>query len=117
MRARLTNGLKRPKAIVVLESLDCGRRTDAKRGDKAKRAVIGLLQYHQNSAGKQRSWTVDCADENSGMGYRADRTLVARQLGVVSVYVDRLNDAREGDQQDTQIRQSRARCVFARFVR
>jgi hypothetical protein len=50
------------------------------------------------------------------MGHGADRTLMAGQLGVVSVYVDRLDYAGESDQQDTQQRQSQGLLFFARFV-
>jgi len=63
--------------------------------------VFDLRRYRQNPADKERNWAVDPADENSRMGHGADRTFVAWQLGVVSVYVDRLDDAGESDQQDT----------------
>ena len=94
-------GLKKPESILVCEFLGCGWRADAKRGDKTKRAVFHLRRYREGPANKQRNRAVDRADENPGMGHRADRTLMARQLGVVSVYVDRLDDAGESDQQDT----------------
>jgi hypothetical protein len=35
------------------------------------------------------------------MGYRADRTLMAGKLGIVCVDVDCLDNAGEGNQQDT----------------
>jgi len=100
----------------VFESLDCGRRTDAKRGDKAKRAADDFWRYHQNGADKERDWPVHRTTENSGMRHGADRTLMAGKLGIISVYVDCLDDAGEGDQEDTQQRQSCDGGVFARLV-
>jgi hypothetical protein len=35
------------------------------------------------------------------MSHGADRTLMAGKLGIVGVYVDRLDDAGEDDQEDT----------------
>jgi hypothetical protein len=58
-----------PRSILVCEFLDCGRRTDAKRGDKTKGAVIDLRQYGESPADKKRNRAVDRADENSGMGH------------------------------------------------
>ena len=63
--------------------------------------MFDLRRRHQNPADKERNRAVYRADENSGMGHGTDRTFVARQFGVVSVYVDRLDDAGESDQQDT----------------
>src|SRR5580692_5344251 len=100
-RARVRNGAESPNQFSCANSLDWWRRTDAKRGDKTERAAGDLWQFRRNSTDKERNRTVDRADENSGMGHGADRTLMARQLGVVSVYVDRLDEAGEGDQQDT----------------
>jgi len=82
----------------VCESLDCGRRTDAKRGDKAKRIVGNFRGHSQNGADKKRDWPVDCAIENSGMSHGADRTLVPGKLRVVSMNVNRLDDAGKCDQ-------------------
>jgi hypothetical protein len=63
--------------------------------------MFDLRRCHQNPADKERNRAVDRADENSGMSHGADRTLMTGQLGVVSVYVDGLDDAGESDQQDT----------------
>ena len=85
----------------MLESLDCGRRTDAKAGDEAKRVAGSLWGNRQNGAHKKWNRPVHRATENPGMGYGADRTLMARKLGIVSVNVDRLDNASESDQEDT----------------
>jgi len=67
----------------VRESLDRGRRTDAKRGDKAKRVAGSFRRYRQNRADKERNWPIDRTAENSGMSHGADRTLMAGQLGII----------------------------------
>jgi hypothetical protein len=50
------------------------------------------------------------------MSHGANRTLVGGKLGIVSVYVDCLDNASEGDEQDTQQRQSSNGLVFAQLV-
>ena len=50
------------------------------------------------------------------MGHGADRTLMAGNLGIVGVYVDCLDDAGEGNEEDAQQRQSCEVRVFARLV-
>jgi hypothetical protein len=102
----------------VFESLDCGRRTNTKRKDEARRFADGVRRHDQNGADEERDWPVDRTTENSGMRHGADGTLVARKLGIVRVYMDCLDDAGERDQQDTQQRQSCDGPVFvrARFV-
>lgn len=97
----------------MLESLDRRRRADTKRRDKARRLADYFLRYDRNGADKEWDWLVDRAVENSGMRHRADRTLMAGKLGIFGVYVDRLDDASEGDQKDTQQRQSGNKRVFA----
>ncbi len=84
----------------MCESLDHGRRTDAKAGYEAKRVVGSLWRHRQNSAHKERDRPVHCATKHAGMGDGADRTLMAGKLGIVSVNVDSLDDAGERDQQD-----------------
>jgi hypothetical protein len=86
---------------VVFESLDCRRRTDAKRGDEAKRLADCVWRRCQNGADKDCGWPVYRSTQNSGMGHGADRTLVTGKLGIVSVNVNRLDDADEGDEQNT----------------
>jgi hypothetical protein len=109
-------GFRRPRSILVFEFLDCGRRTDAKRGDEAKGLADDLWRYRQNGTDKERGWPVHRRTENSGMGHGAERTLMAGKLGIIRVYVDGLDDAGEGDQKDTQQRQSCNGRVFARLV-
>jgi hypothetical protein len=100
-----------------LESLDGGRRTNAKRGDKAKRDVCDFWRYYENSADKDRDGAVNGTAKNSGMGHGANRALMAGKLGVVTVNVDCLDDADECDKKDTQQRQSGNSCLFARVTR
>jgi hypothetical protein len=77
--------------------------------------MVDLRQYDQNSADKKRNRAIDNADQNSGMSYGADRTLMTGQFGVVRVYVDSLDDASESDQEDAQQRHNYRR-AFARLV-
>jgi len=72
-----------------------------KAGDEAKRVAGSLWGKRQNGAHKKWNRPVHCATENPGMGYGADRTLMARKLGIVSVYVDGLDDAGERHEEDT----------------
>jgi len=97
-------GLKSPRLILVLESLDGGRRTDAKRGDKTERIAGRLGHHHQSCADKERDGSIHRTTQNSSVGHGADRTLVAGKLGIISVNVDGLDDAYKGDQKDTQQR-------------
>jgi hypothetical protein len=105
-----------PGPILVLESLDGRWRTDAKRGDEAGRLAEDFVGYDRNRAREERDWPVHRTAENSGVRHRADRTLMAGKLGILGVYMDRLDDAGEGDQQDTQQRQSCNERVLARLV-
>ena len=100
----------------MLESLDRGRWADAKSGNEAERFAGGFRGCRQNGANKDRHWPVDCTTQNAGMGDRADRTLMAGNLGIVSVDVDGLNHADKGDQDDTHQRQHGKACVLARSV-
>jgi hypothetical protein len=109
-------GPKSPRSILSFEFLDCGRRTDAKRGDKAKRVTGCFRHDHERGAHKERDGPINRTTENSGVGYGADRALVAGELGIVSVNVDSLDNADEGNEQDTQQRQSRSGRAFARLV-
>jgi hypothetical protein len=93
-------GLKSPKSILLWESLDGGRRTNAERRDKPKRWPGDSCGYDQSPADKERDKLTCRTVDNTSMGYRTDRTLMAGKLGIVCVYVDSLNHAGEGDQQD-----------------
>jgi hypothetical protein len=108
-------GLRRPRSILVFESLDCRRWADTKREDEAGKLADYVWRYRQNCADKDWGWPVCRTAEHSGMRHRADRTLMAWQLGIVSVYVDCLDDADERYQENTQQSQSYA-CIFARPV-
>jgi hypothetical protein len=99
-RARVDQWAEKPGSILECESLDRGRRTDAKVEDEAKRIADSHWRHRENSAHKKRDWPEHCATKNSGMGHGADRTLMAGKLGIVSVNVDGLDDAGESDQQD-----------------
>jgi hypothetical protein len=95
-------GSKSPRSILMcLESLDGGRRTDAKSGDKAQRLASCFWRYDDSRANKEGDRAINRCTENSGMGHGAYRALVTGKPGVVSVYVDGLDDADEGDQEDT----------------
>jgi hypothetical protein len=94
-------GLKSPRSILLFESLNCGRRTDAKRGDKTQRVAGRFWHDHESSVDNERDWLINRTTENSGVGYGADRTLMAGKLGIVGVNVDSLDDADERDEQDT----------------
>ena len=65
-------GLKGPRSILLFESLDCGRGTDAKRGDKTKRIAGRFRHHYERGADKERDWTINRATENPGMGHGAD---------------------------------------------
>ena len=65
-------GLKSPRSMVMFESLDCGRRTDAKRGDKTKRVAGRFWHDYKRGADKERDWPIYRTTENSGMGKGAD---------------------------------------------
>jgi hypothetical protein len=65
-------GLKSPRSILLFESLDCGRRTDAKRRDKAQRVAGCFWGHHEGGADKERDGPIYRATENSGMGHGAD---------------------------------------------
>ena len=93
--------MKSPRSNLLLESLDGGRRTNAKRRDKAKRDMGDFRRYYENSADKDRDGPVNGTAEHSGMGHGADRTLMAGKLGIVTVYVDCLDNANECDKKDT----------------
>jgi hypothetical protein len=70
-------GAKSPRSILSFEFLDCGRRTDAKRGDKAKRVAGRFWHDHECGADKEGDGPINRATENSGVGHGADRTLMA----------------------------------------
>jgi hypothetical protein len=93
-------GLKSPRSTFCSESLDCGRRTDTKSGDKAKRTAGNFWCYYKNPTDKQWDWPKGRTTEHSGMGHGADRTLMAGNPGIVSVNVDCLDDADEADEKD-----------------
>jgi hypothetical protein len=65
-------GLKSPRSILMFESLDSGRGTDAKRGDKTKRIAGRFWHHYERGANKDWGWPINRTNENSGMGHGAD---------------------------------------------
>ena len=92
---------------LVFESLSCRRGTNAKRSYKAGRLGDNLGGYDQDNANEKRNWAINMIGEHSGVRDCADRTLMAGKLGVFGMYVNRLNNSDENNQQDTQQRHFR----------
>ena len=81
------------------QNLDCRRRANAKEEDEAGRPGNGLGQYCQKGASYERSRLKYGTANNTGVGDRADRTLMTGELGVLGMNVDSLGKAGEGHQQ------------------
>jgi hypothetical protein len=103
-------------AIVVSGFLDCRRWADMKRKDDAARFADNVRGNYESGSDKKWDRPVNRAGQDSGVRHRANRALVAGNLGVFSVYVGRLNKADEADQKNTQQRQEHYILVSARLI-
>jgi hypothetical protein len=75
-----------------LVALDCGRRADAERKDEAGRLSGGIGRCYERGADYDRNWTDLGLADNSRMRRGANGTFVARELAVVRMDVDCLDE-------------------------
>ena len=84
------------------------------RRNKTGRSERGDRRSDENDSDKDGSRTVYAAAEYARMCHRAHRTVVTGELGIVGMYVSRLDKAGEGNQQNAQQRHQCKVCVFPR---
>jgi hypothetical protein len=68
-----------------------------KRENDAARVADNVGRSYKSSSNQQRDRPVNRTGQGPGMCHRANRTLVAGNLGILGVYVGGLNKADEGD--------------------
>ena len=67
----------------------------------------------EHCTNKDRYRSVQGFGDDPGMSDRANRAVVARQLGVPGMYVNRLDETNKADQKDTDNRQKSEEWVLA----
>jgi hypothetical protein len=88
----------------VFESLSGRRRTNAKRSYKAGRFGDNIGRYDQDTTNENRNWAKNMIGEHSGVRNGADGTLMCGKLRIFGMYVNRLNNSNEDDEQGTEER-------------
>ncbi len=87
--------------LIVTRSLDRWRWANAKRENEAGRRHYPFGNDEQLREGEHRRRLIGNTDDGARVGYRAQRTLVAGEFGIVSVDVDGLGKSAERDQQNS----------------
>jgi len=90
----------RQLAAEVSGTLGCGRRTDAEGRREPGAAGGGFGDGKVWRRGKERKGLMRRLMQHAGVGHRANRTVMAGELGIFRVNVVRLRKPNEGDKQD-----------------
>ena len=93
-------------AADVSGTLGCGRRTDAEGRREPDTAGGGFGDGKVRRRGKKRKGLMRRLMQHAGVGYRANRTVMAGKLGIFRVNVVRLRKPNEADKQDASQGQS-----------
>jgi len=116
MNSPTNEAQKAPRSIVGREFLDCRRWADTERTDKARGLAGCFWRNRQDTANYERDWPVYRIADNPGMCHRADGTVMARQLGILRVYVNGLDEAGESRQKHTRQTQDSYPSLSPRYV-